>query len=260
MSVSLLLIEDNEDLLANLYAYFEPLGYTLDCARNGPAGLNMALNGDFDCIILDIGLPGLDGLSLCRALRRERGQSVPVLMLTARDAVPDRVAGLDAGADDYLLKPFSLRELDARVRALLRRSSRPGAVSGIGPAVAAADGSAPGIGCGTASGAAVTPGVLAWGDVRLNAAEHTASRQGRALRLSPAAFRVLTALLRAAPSLVRREELERLLWGDDAPEGSALRNHIHEVRRELDKPFAEPLLETVPHVGYRLRQPAEPRQ
>lgn len=251
MSVSLLLIEDNEDLLANLYAYFEPLGYTLDCARNGPAGLSMALNGDFDCIILDIGLPGLDGLSLCRALRRERGQSVPVLMLTARDAVPDRVAGLDAGADDYLLKPFSLRELDARVRALLRRSSRPGT---------AADGSASGIGCGTASGAAVTPGVLAWGDVRLNATEHTATRQGRTLRLSPAAFRVLTALLRAAPSLVRREELERLLWGDDAPEGSALRNHIHEVRRELDKPFAEPLLETVPHVGYRLRQPAEPRQ
>ena len=114
MPVSLLLIEDNEDILANLYAYLEPLGYELDCARHGRAGLDMAVRGCFDCIVLDIMLPGLDGVSLCRMLREEHRSAVPVLMLTARDTVADRVRGLEAGADDYLVKPFALKELEAR--------------------------------------------------------------------------------------------------------------------------------------------------
>ena len=109
--VSVLLVEDNEDILANLYAYLEPLGYELDCARNGRTGLEMAASGQFDLVVLDIMLPGLDGISLCRALREEHGVQVPVIMLTARDTVADRVLGLDAGADDYLVKPFALREL-----------------------------------------------------------------------------------------------------------------------------------------------------
>ena len=196
MPVSLLLIEDNEDILANLYAYLEPLGYELDCARHGRTGLSMALEGRFDCIVLDVMLPGLDGVSLCRNLREEHHSAVPVLMLTARDTVADRVRGLEAGADDYLVKPFA--------------------------------------------------------DLSLNNAEHRAVRQGRELRLSPSGFRILAELIRSAPALVRRETLEHLLWGDEAPEGSALRTHIHELRRELDKPFAVPLLQTVPHVGYRL--------
>ena len=107
--VSVLLVEDNEDILANLYAYLEPLGYELDCARNGRTGLEMAASGQFDLVVLDIMLPGLDGISLCRALREEHGVQVPVIMLTARDTVADRVLGLDAGADDYLVKPFALR-------------------------------------------------------------------------------------------------------------------------------------------------------
>lgn len=97
MPVSLLLIEDNEDILANLYAYLEPLGYELDCARHGRTGLSMALEGRFDCIVLDVMLPGLDGVSLCRNLREEHHSAVPVLMLTARDTVADRVRGLEAG-------------------------------------------------------------------------------------------------------------------------------------------------------------------
>ena len=104
--VSVLLVEDNEDILANLYAYLEPLGYELDCARNGRTGLEMAASGQFDLVVLDIMLPGLDGISLCRALREEHGVQVPVIMLTARDTVADRVLGLDAGADDYLVKPL----------------------------------------------------------------------------------------------------------------------------------------------------------
>ena len=234
MPCALLLVEDNEDILANLYAFFEPMGYVLDCARNGRAGLQMALEHDFDCIVLDVMLPGLDGVSLCRRLRQEHKCATPVIMLTARDAVADRVTGLEAGADDYLVKPFAFRELEARIRALLRRGRMQ---------------SATGVDRG---------GLWACADLTLNDEEHWAARQGRRLRLSPTGFRILKELLRVAPGLVRRQHLEQLLWGDEPPEGSALRTHIHELRRELDKPFGLPLLHTVPHVGYRLSpDPAE---
>ncbi|ATD81779.1 MULTISPECIES: response regulator transcription factor [Desulfovibrio] len=226
MSCSLLLVEDNEDILANLYAYLEPLGYTLDCARNGKAGLEMALGRGFDCIVLDVMLPGMDGISLCRRLRQEYRVSTPVIMLTARDAVADRVAGLEAGADDYLVKPFALKELEARIRALLRRGHLQGS-NGAG-------------------------GLWTCADLVFNDEEHWAERRGQRLRLSPTGFRILRELLRVAPGLVRRQDLERLLWGSEPPEGSALRTHIHELRRELDKPFGRALLHTVPHVGYRL--------
>lgn len=233
--VSLLLIEDNEDILANLYAYLEPLGYELDCARHGRAGLDMAAQGSFDCIVLDVMLPGLDGVSLCRKLREEHRSAVPVLMLTARDTVADRVRGLEAGADDYLVKPFALKELEARIRALLRRGRLRASVGGPEGMTGVAE-----------------EGVWTFADLSLNTVQHRAVRQGRELRLSPSGFRILAELIRVAPGLVRREALEQMLWGDDAPEGSALRTHIHELRRELDKPFAVPLLQTVPHVGYRL--------
>ena len=228
MAVALLLVEDNEDILANLYAFLEPLGYELDCARNGRTGLAMALEQHFDCIVLDIMLPGIDGISLCRELRDKHHKLTPIIMLTARDAVADRVQGLEAGADDYLVKPFALKELEARIRALLRRGRMSSGNS--------ADGGA----------------VWTYADLTFNSGEHWAERQGRRLRLSPTGFRILDELMRVAPGLVRREDLEHALWGDDPPEGSALRTHIHELRRELDKPFAESLLHTVPHVGYRL--------
>lgn len=231
--ISVLIIEDNEDILANLYAYLEPLGYEPDCARNGRMGLEMALNGHFDCVVLDIMLPGLDGLSVCRSLRGEHKSLVPILMLTARDTVADRVLGLEAGADDYLIKPFALKELEARIRALLRRSRLRN------------------------RDAEAAQAQWTFADLSLSPAEHRAVRQGRELRLSPTGFRILSELIRVAPGLVRRQELERILWGDEPPEGSALRTHIHELRRELDKPFARALLQTVPHVGYRLSLAAE---
>ena len=228
MAVALLLVEDNEDILANLYAFLEPQGSELDCARNGRTGLAMAIDQHFDCIVLDIMLPGIDGISLCRELRDKHHKHTPIIMLTARDAVADRVQGLEAGADDYLVKPFALKELEARIRALLRRGRMSSGNS--------ADGGA----------------VWTYADLTFNSGEHWAERQGRRLRLSPTGFRILDELIRVAPGLVRREDLEHALWGDDPPEGSALRTHIHELRRELDKPFAESLLHTVPHVGYRL--------
>ena len=174
--VSVLLVEDNEDILANLYAYLEPLGYELDCARNGRTGLEMAASGQFDLVVLDIMLPGLDGISLCRALREEHGVQVPVIMLTARDTVADRVLGLDAGADDYLVKPFALRELEARIRALLRRGRTQESAQG---------------------------GELRVDDVCIDVAGHRVTRQGREVKVSPTGFRILCELARRAPALVR---------------------------------------------------------
>jgi len=156
----------------------------------------MALEQHFDCIVLDVMLPGLDGINLCRALREKHQRHTPVIMLTARDAVADRVQGLEAGADDYLVKPFALKELEARIRALLRR----GRMS----AANAADGGA----------------VWTYADLTFNASEHWAERQGRRLRLSPTGFRILDELVRVAPGLVRREDLEHSLWGDDPPKAA----------------------------------------
>ena len=218
-----LIVEDNQDITANLYAFLEPLGYALDCAANGSAGLERAVRDTFDVIVLDIMLPGLDGLSVCRALRESHADPTPILMLTARDTVADRVAGLDCGADDYLVKPFSMRELDARLRALVRRAQ-----------------------------GRQTRAVLRWEDVELDPAAHSALRSGVPLRLGPTSFAILEALLRAAPAVVPRAELEQALWGDSPPDSDALRTHIHELRQKLDKPFTCPLLKPVPHVGYVL--------
>jgi DNA-binding response OmpR family regulator len=120
----ILIIEDNPDIIANLYGYLEPLGYTLDVARSGTAGLSRATAETFDAIVLDLSLPGMDGLELCRRLRKEYRLGTPVLMLTARDTVQNKLTGFDAGADDYLVKPYSLLELDARLKALVRRSKQ----------------------------------------------------------------------------------------------------------------------------------------
>jgi DNA-binding response OmpR family regulator len=216
-----LFVEDNAALLQNLYDYFEELGFELDSARDGSGGLALASSGEYDAIVLDLNLPRLDGLAVCRSLRQQR-VTTPILMLTARDAVEQRVEGLRAGADDYLIKPFALAELEARIEALLRRS-RPG------------DG-----------------GVLRWADLTLDVANAHAERAGRALTLTPTELKLLEALLRAAPRLVRRAELERLLWPDQPPDSDALRTHIHGLRQAVDRPFARPLIETVRGIGYRI--------
>lgn len=220
-----LFIEDNAALLQNLYDYFEGRGYVLDSARDGLAGLRLASSGDHDLIVLDLGLPRLDGLELCRQLRAERAVQTPILILTARDAVEQRVAGLRAGADDYLIKPFALAELEARIEALLRRS-QPGQ----------------------------TP-LMSFADLTLDVTNAHAQRTGQALALTPTELKLLEALLRAAPRLVRRSELEHLLWPDQPPDSDALRTHIHGLRQAVDRPFARPLIETVRGLGYRLVDP-----
>lgn len=218
-----LLVEDNPDIVANLYGFLEPLGYTLDCARNGIVGLEYAAKGHYDAIVLDLMLPGLDGLELCRKLRKEWSRPTPVLMLTARDTIQDKLTGFDCGADDYLVKPFSLIELDARLKALVRRARNEH-----------------------------IDAILEFGDLRFDLGRVEATRSGHRLELTPTGYKLLAALLRAAPHVLTREALEQAIWGDDPPESDALRSHMHALRQALDKPFPVPMLRTVQGVGYRL--------
>lgn len=222
----LLIIEDNPELVANLYSFFEPLGYVLDDARDGATGLRLATENDYDAILLDLMLPRLDGMTLCQKLRQEFQNPVPILMLTARDPIDDRVQGLALGADDYLIKPFSLRELDARIQALVRR----------------------------AQGRQVQ-GTLAWEDLQVDTRAPQAWRQGQAISLTPSTHKLLLCLMRAAPAVVRKQEMEYLLWGDDPPDSGALRTHIHELRQHADRNFPFTLIETVHGVGWRLSKP-----
>ena len=218
----ILLIEDNTGLVRNLYDYLEARGHELDHARDGVTGLHLAVTQPWDAVVLDLTLPGLDGLEVCRQLREHAGAHVPVLMLTARDAVPERVRGLEAGADDYLVKPFAMAELAARLDALVRRARAAG-----GP-------------------------VLEVADLRYDVTDARATRAGRPLTLTPSELRVLEVLMRASPRLVRRAALEDVLWPDIPPDSDALRTHIHGLRRALDRPFDRPLLHTVRGLGWRL--------
>ena len=221
--MNILLIEDNQDLAANVCEYLRGRGHAVDAAADGPAGLGLALSGRRDAIILDILLPGLDGLSVCRRLRQEARRNVPVLMLTARDTLADKLQGFDAGADDYLVKPFSLEELEARLQALVRRAQPPAASERLQVA-----------------------------DLTLDQGTFEVHRAGQLLSLTPTCVRLLALFMRESPRLVTRAQMEAVLWGDDVPDSDALRAHIYALRNVIDKPFAEKLLQTVHGAGYRL--------
>jgi len=223
----ILIVEDNPDILANLYGFLEPKGYTLDSARNGYGGLALASENNYDVIVLDVMLPGLSGLELCQKLRTDLGSATPVLMLTARDSLQDKVLGFDSGADDYLVKPFSLVELDVRLKALARRAGGQHAISR----------------------------VLRFGPLVFDPDQQEASRDGVKIALTKTGYVLLRGLMAAAPRIVSREALEQAVWGEDRPESDALRTHIHALRQALDKPFAVPMVQTIAGVGYKLAMP-----
>jgi len=227
MSKRVLVIEDNQSLVAHLFAYLEPRQYNLDAAHDGQAGLHLALTAGYDVIVLDWMLPRLNGDELVKRLRSE-GCMTPVLMLTARDELPHKLAGFRAGADDYLTKPFALAELEVRLDALIRRNQ------------------------GRAR-------VLTVADLNFDLATQEVSRAGVTLQLYAGGKKLLEALMRASPAVVPKDRLESLLWGDDPPDGDMLRSHIYELRKSVDGPFAEKLIHTVPKVGYRVASPERPQ-
>jgi DNA-binding response OmpR family regulator len=218
----LLLIEDNLDLSANVGEFLESRGNTVDYARDGNQGLQLAGAEGYDAVILDLGLPGLDGLTLCRRLRDTARRDIPIVMLTARDTEADKLSGFDAGADDYVTKPFSLLELQARLKALVRRASG-------------------------------SRGVLQVADLTFDLRTLLIRRGSRAISLAPTGMRILEQLMRASPGVVTREQIERTVWGDDPPgTDAALRGHILIIRNVVDSETEPKLLHTVHGIGYRL--------
>jgi DNA-binding response OmpR family regulator len=217
-----LVVEDHGLLRSQIAALLREAGHAVEEASDGRLGLQMALEQAPDVLVLDLGLPGLDGVQLCRALRESTPIHVPVLMLTARDSLHDKAQGFAAGADDYLVKPFAGEELLWRCRALSRRH-RLG-----------------------------QPHLLVLGELRLDRQRSRAERAGQFLDLPPIPYQLLLHLAQAWPRTVTRSELVRSVWGDEPPESDPLRSHLYVLRQVLDKPFASPMLKTVHGVGYTL--------
>lgn len=226
-SLRILIIEDNADIAENIGDYLEQQGHVLDFAMDGISGLHLCLTHDFDIIVLDIMLPGMDGLTFCRKLRKEADNRTPVLMLTARDTLSDKLEGFEAGADDYLVKPFALEELAARITVLTRR------------------------------GWQTSTARLRVGDLEIDIGKMQVRRAGRKIVLNRACLKILVMLVQAHPNIVARKELEQALWGDQPPGSDALRSHIYALRSAIDRPFKHSLLETVHGVGFRLAVPDE---
>ncbi|MGB1091497.1 MAG: response regulator transcription factor [Oceanobacter sp.] len=218
-----LLVEDDIDLATTLVQYLELENIQCDHASNGVAGLNLVEQNDnaYQVLLLDLNLPRLDGLSVCQRLR-EQGNDTPILMLTARDSLNDKLEGFRVGTDDYLVKPFDMEELVVRVNALARR--RSGQVQ-----------------------------KLASNGVEMNLDTRSVTRDGQALKLSPTGWKILECLLRAAPGVVSRETLMADVWGDEQPDSNSLKVHLHNLRRALDGPYEQALIQTVPGQGFALR-------
>jgi DNA-binding response OmpR family regulator len=221
----LLIVEDNPDLLENLSDFFEARGHEVDLAYNGRTGLRFARENHYDVIILDLMLPGMDGLEVCARLRSAECDT-PILMLTARDTLGDKLEGFECGADDYLVKPFALPELEARIMALLRR--------------------------GRGKAARVR---LVVADLSFDLDRMKVERGGRRIDLGPIPLRILEMLMRRSPAVVRREELEHAVWGNDPPDSDALRAHMHALRSAVDRDSSVPLVHTLRGIGYQLAAP-----
>lgn len=218
----ILVIEDHLALRAAMAAMFESHGHAVDFAADGRTGLQLALSDPPDVLVLDLTLPGLDGLRVCAELRARADRHVPILMLTARDGLDDKLRGFEAGADDYLVKPFAGEELLARCLALSRRHR------------------------------AGEPHDLRIGSLSIDRRSGEVRRQGRALELQHTPLRILTILAEAWPRTLTRSELIQRLWGDVPPQSDPLRSHLYLLRQALDKPFARPMLRTVHGVGFKL--------
>lgn len=220
--MNILLIEDDTDIASNIGQYFEAKGHVIDFAYDGKTGLELALQHNFDLIILDLMLPNKDGITLSHEFRQQSAHDTSILMLTARDTIEDKLLGFEAGADDYLVKPFSLLELEARVLALNKRKTRTQIPH------------------------------LKILDLELLPQERTVRRAEHDIPLKPMAFNILKFLMHNTQRVVTRQELIDAIWKDDLPEGDPLRVHIHNLRQKIDKPFKQPLIHTIHGVGYRL--------
>jgi len=221
-ALQILLIEDQMSIAQNIADYMEGKGHVLDFASQGQQGLTLALENYYDLLILDLNLPVMDGLAVCEQLRAQSDRHIPILMLTARDSLEDKVTGFTVGADDYLTKPFSLEELEVRCLALSRRHLLQ------------------------------TKDEITIGSLVFDRKKQRATREGKVLDLHAMGYRILNVLVESYPQVVSRSQLTQKLWGDNPTESDAMRSHIYQLRNALDKPFKSPMLRTVHGVGFVL--------
>lgn len=221
-----LIIEDNRDLASNMFDFLEAKGHVADAAGDGVTGLHLALVNQYDSIVLDLMLPGMDGITLCRKLREECGKNTPILMITARDSLEDKIAALEAGVDDYLVKPAELREVELRLRVLLRRG-----------------------------GSQTQKKKMEVEDLSLDPLTCSVRRGDKAIELPPIPYKILETLMARSPQVVSRDDIEHVVWGESRPDSDALRAHLHLLRDIIDKPFERKLLRTLRGFGYQLASP-----
>jgi DNA-binding response OmpR family regulator len=226
-NATILLVEDHDDLAATIGAYLESAGYACDYAADGAIALNLLEENDYDAVILDLMLPRISGVRVAIRMR-ERGDGTPILMLTARDQLDDKIEGFEAGADDYLVKPFESEELMARLKALIRRARGE-----------------------------TGEGQLKVGDLVFDPRIMRVERAGTRVNLSPTAIRILKVLMRESPRVVSREQIENELWGDTLPDSDTLRSHMYNLRKGIDRPFDTKLLHTVQGMGFKLATPED---
>lgn len=222
ISLSVLLVEDQRSVAQNIAEFMEEKGHVFDFTNQGQHGLKLALENYYDLIILDLNLPIMDGLEVCKQVRQQSMRHIPILMLTARDSIEDKVNGFSVGADDYLTKPFSLQELEVRCLALSRRHLLQ------------------------------TNDTLTIGSLSVDRKRQQATREGKILNLHPMGYRILTELVQAYPQVLSRSVLSQKIWGDDPTESDTMRSHIYQLRNVLDKPFDHPILKTIHGVGFTL--------
>lgn len=219
----ILIIEDDVVISTNLYDFLTSCGHAVDAAGDGVTGAHLAIRDPFDAIVLDVGLPGMDGMKLCHKLRTEAQIDTPILMLTARDTLKDKLQGFDCGADDYLVKPFALKEVEARLIALHKRS-----------------------------GGRVTMKTLIVGDLTLDPRTLEIRFRKTAVKLTPKCLRLLETLMLEPGRVLSRTQLENAVWGDTLETSDTLRTHMHVLRRALVEAGGYDPIETVHGLGYRL--------
>ena len=221
--MNILLVEDDFDVAQNICDYFESSGHNVEGAPDGLIGLERATAEPRDIIILDISLPRLSGIELCLRLRELGFTSVPIIMLTARSEIEDKVKAFQFGADDYVVKPFALAELESRMGALMRRAYGFESVS-----------------------------LLKVGDQEFDTATYSIRREGKNIAVTATGRKILETLMRNTHRVVAKSEIEQVIWGDDPPCSDSLKIHIHTLREVIDKPFSSSLIITVRGVGYRI--------
>ncbi len=214
-----LLVEDNTDLAASIYDFLEQKEVIVDHAFSGSLALSLLAQESFDIIILDLGLPDYDGIELCNKIKQEINASLPIIILSARSTLGDKLKGFDVGVDDYLTKPFDLPELYARLCVLTQRQSK-------------------------------TAESLKIGEVEYNLSTGVITRQNNQIILNRSCQKILKLLMQNSPHIVTKQDIEYILWGDDIPDGDILKTHMHFLRKAIDKPFSKNYIHTIRGIGY----------